>query len=227
MRIWCLGALTLACLVPGASGQTASEELAAIEQRYKDAEGSWPEKYKEFRPIYEAFAARHPGSEDALRAKLWQLSNCWWQRDAGTMETSARAIAAEILDEYPDSPLLTAMPACAYCLEAKDLAFFLGALRKSPHAEVRAAAILALAQRGKNVDRNALYGELIADYRDIRQGYTTYGELAEAALHPHDKADLAIGKPAPDIAGADVDGNPMRLSDYLGKVVVLDFWGDW
>jgi len=39
--------------------------------------------------------------------------------------------------------------------------------------------------------------------------------------------ELAIGQKAPEILGADVDGNEMKLSDYLGKVIVLDFWGDW
>lgn len=38
---------------------------------------------------------------------------------------------------------------------------------------------------------------------------------------------LAIGKPSPEIIGANVDGEEMRLSDFLGKVVVIDFWGDW
>jgi hypothetical protein len=38
---------------------------------------------------------------------------------------------------------------------------------------------------------------------------------------------LAIGKEAPEIIGKDVDGKEMKLSDYRGKVVVLDFWGDW
>jgi len=38
---------------------------------------------------------------------------------------------------------------------------------------------------------------------------------------------LSIGKVAPDIAGEDLDGEEFKLSDYRGKVVVLDFWGDW
>jgi peroxiredoxin len=36
-----------------------------------------------------------------------------------------------------------------------------------------------------------------------------------------------IGNPAPEIEGDDLDGKPMKLSDFRGKVVVLDFWGDW
>jgi hypothetical protein len=36
-----------------------------------------------------------------------------------------------------------------------------------------------------------------------------------------------IGQPAPEIVGDDLDGVPFRLSEYRGKVVVLDFWGHW
>jgi cytochrome oxidase Cu insertion factor (SCO1/SenC/PrrC family) len=57
--------------------------------------------------------------------------------------------------------------------------------------------------------------------------------LVTAAAEPrqrvaaHAPRDLAIGKVAPEIEGADVDGHKFKLSDYRGKVVVLDFWGDW
>ena len=39
--------------------------------------------------------------------------------------------------------------------------------------------------------------------------------------------NLAIGKSAPDIEGDDLDGKKFKLSEYRGKVVVLDFWGNW
>jgi hypothetical protein len=35
------------------------------------------------------------------------------------------------------------------------------------------------------------------------------------------------GMTAPDIAGHDLDGVAFKLSDYKGKVIFLDFWGDW
>lgn len=35
---------------------------------------------------------------------------------------------------------------------------------------------------------------------------------------------LSVGKEAPDIIGVDQDGKPLKLSDYRGKVVLLDFW---
>ena len=37
----------------------------------------------------------------------------------------------------------------------------------------------------------------------------------------------AIGQLAPEINGVDLDGNEFKLSDYRGKVVMLDFYGDW
>jgi cytochrome oxidase Cu insertion factor (SCO1/SenC/PrrC family) len=36
-----------------------------------------------------------------------------------------------------------------------------------------------------------------------------------------------VGNRAPEITGEDIDGVSFKLSDYRGKVVVLDFWGDW
>jgi peroxiredoxin len=50
------------------------------------------------------------------------------------------------------------------------------------------------------------------------------GPLGEAALaYLRERRDLAIGKPAPDLTGTDLDGVEFRIADYRGKVVVLDF----
>lgn len=41
------------------------------------------------------------------------------------------------------------------------------------------------------------------------------------------REQFGIGNVAPDIEGQDLDGVAFKLSDYQGKVVFLDFWGDW
>lgn len=38
---------------------------------------------------------------------------------------------------------------------------------------------------------------------------------------------LQIGCKAPDIVAVDTDGAALKLSDYTGKVILLDFWGFW
>lgn len=38
---------------------------------------------------------------------------------------------------------------------------------------------------------------------------------------------LEVGMLAPEISGVDADGKRFKLSDFRGKVVMLDFWGHW
>ena len=42
-----------------------------------------------------------------------------------------------------------------------------------------------------------------------------------------DRTGPQVGQLAPETVGEDLDGVPFKLSDYRGKVVLLDFWGDW
>ena len=47
-------------------------------------------------------------------------------------------------------------------------------------------------------------------------------QLPEVArVHLDELRRLSVGKPAPEIEGVDLDGQPMKLSDFRGKVVVL------
>ena len=51
--------------------------------------------------------------------------------------------------------------------------------------------------------------------------------LAPASRAASPATGLAVGQTAPEISGKDLDGKPMKLSEFRGKVVVLDFWGHW
>ena len=84
----------------------------------------------------------------------------------------------------------------------------------------------------KNFDPEEYAGEiemLLTKVRDnfgdvpARRG--TLGEMAASELFVIQH--LSVGKEAPDIVGEDLDGEEFKLSDYRGKVVMLDFWGDW
>jgi peroxiredoxin len=41
------------------------------------------------------------------------------------------------------------------------------------------------------------------------------------------KAQLVVGQMAPEISLTDIDGNPVTLSSFKGKVVLVDFWASW
>ncbi len=47
------------------------------------------------------------------------------------------------------------------------------------------------------------------------------------AAAPAAQGGPTIGEMAPEIEGVDLDGVKFKLSDYRGKVVMLDFYGDW
>jgi thiol-disulfide isomerase/thioredoxin len=56
-------------------------------------------------------------------------------------------------------------------------------------------------------------------------------ENAPAAIKDHFEDRLArlerLGKPAPAIVAKDVDGKPVSLADFKGRVVLVEFWATW
>lgn len=70
-----------------------------------------------------------------------------------------------------------------------------------------------------------LYERVRDEFGDIEGFRGTLGERAERVLF--EVAHLGIGKVAPEVEGEDIDGVKFKLSDYRGKVVLIDFWGDW
>ncbi len=84
-----------------------------------------------------------------------------------------------------------------------------------------------LMDRGNDLDEElqTMLTNVAKNFADIEFGGKTLGELAEEELFVFKY--LSVGKVAPDIEGKDLDDEPFKLSDYRGKVVMLDFWGDW
>ena len=80
---------------------------------------------------------------------------------------------------------------------------------------------------GLEAEAEALYAKVqqTPAYADVPYGRSTLKDAAKGDLH--ELRHLSIGKVAPEIEGEDLDGVAFKLSDYRGKVVVLDFWGDW
>lgn len=70
--------------------------------------------------------------------------------------------------------------------------------------------------------------EIGQNFEDVKYRNSTVGEIVAAEIKKIEiRARVAVGKVAPDIEGPDIDDVDFKLSDYRGKVVMLDFWGDW
>ena len=113
----------------------------------------------------------------------------------------------QILDKTAKSDIKAAAAiGLAHWLETKTnrLGDRLDEAEKTAH-EVEKYFLLVVEQHGK--DQPALLKQAERDLKAFRK--------------------FRVGKVAPDIAAGDLDEKPFKLSDYRGKVVLLDFWGHW
>lgn len=85
--------------------------------------------------------------------------------------------------------------------------------------------LLALDPPKVTKEIEAVYETVMSKFADVSSSGDTLGAAAETELFA--VRHLSLGGKAPNIEGEDVDGKPLKLSDYRGKVVVLDFWGHW
>src|SRR5262249_54251956 len=69
------------------------------------------------------------------------------------------------------------------------------------------------------------YELIIEKYGDLKHFRGTMAEAAKGDLY--ELRHLSLGKTAPEIEGDDIDGKKLKLSEYRGKVILLDFWGNW
>ena len=158
---------------------------------------------------------------------------CWAAVEGAGADVVERVVA-EITDQHIQSPrivhLLENAPVLARSLGIDASAAFLAkVVADSRNPEARAWAMYwqaTMLTRGRDVsvENKEKAAAILADAEKLAEGT----ELADLIRGPRFKQErLQIGLEAPDIVGEDVDGVPFKLSDYRGKVVVLDFWGFW
>jgi len=176
----------------------------------------------------ERLAARHARSPDIGPA----LATIALDATRTDVEPFLRAV----LRENP-SPPVRAEAARALEVHLTRLAGEGANLRAHPDRAARVAATFGEAElrRLRDRDEAALRREadgllelLRRDYRDLPDGRDsgqTFGAYAESVLR--ERRDLVVGRPAPEIEGVDLDGRPMRLSEFRGRVVVVSWWASW
>jgi len=204
--------------------QTLQDE-AEVERLLRE-ENPLPAFIERFREL--AFEAA--GTETGVRAWIW-VGNL--SVGNGRPEEAREALVV-LLGDHLDSPSLAEV--------AGTLRFNVGPLGSavvrealqrmlagSPHATVRAPAQYSLgqmlAESGDPAEKargRALLEELPTKYPGVEGGWDA---LAKGLLFELDR--LQVGMLAPDFEAVDVDGVSWKLSDYRGKVVIVDFWGHW
>jgi hypothetical protein len=155
--------------------------------------------------------------------------------DLAKLEAEAEKLYVELTEKYvPDMKPASVALLCQRLQYTTDSERLLRVLyTRGKRDEVRGVACLVLAQvlRGsadekKHKESERLFEAAADKYADVKTAFDgTVGRKAKSELF--DLRYLAVGKAAPEIQGTDQNGKPLKLSDYKGKVVLLDFWSEF
>jgi thiol-disulfide isomerase/thioredoxin len=90
----------------------------------------------------------------------------------------------------------------------------------------RVAKLKGTDHKGIEAEALALFRQVVKEYPDeVMPNGQTAAATANAAIF--ELQHLRIGMVAPDLEGEGLDGKPLKLSDYEGKIVLVDFWASW
>ena len=184
----------------------------------------------DYAPLLEraqAAAKDYAGTDDAVQFLVFVVRNSGANRDA------ASAAMNTLVDKHLNhevwgqlAPTISSLPRL---LGKEKAAQAFDRLAKSSNPDVR--GYVAFARLQNSIEEADLNGDT---YRTAKAELQKAGEAAkDANLKKRITDSIAIreklgaGTMAPDIEGEDLDGVAFKLSDYKGKVVFLDFWGDW
>ena len=243
--LWLAGlALTLGAQTPASDkANDFPAELAALEKEYGEAMDAYYEPYskaksdeerekirldpeqhpaKLFISRFEDLSERAKGTETGARSLFWIAVN--------SKDDSSDAIDSLIAD-YLDSPVLAELAqfvpqgVAMGVLESDRAKGVLETLAEKPKsADVRSRALYSL---GEMLSTSGSKDEAVKIFRRIQKEHAGTPAAARAEGFLFELEHLQVGMVAPDFEAVDEKGVAWKLSDYRGKVVVIDFWGIW
>jgi thiol-disulfide isomerase/thioredoxin len=182
------------------------------------------EPRRQFAPRFLAGAEAYRGNEKAVPFLLWLV------QDGAVADPKLAETALErLLSAHAASPALVAAPRKIRWARGirglerteRDLTTL---LERSPHSAVRAEALL---HRGLVRLEAARSAEAVADFQQARTAApgTETARRADEELRKIERE--IVGRPAPPLEGPGLAGSTLRLADFRGRVVLVDFWGMW
>lgn len=205
----------------------------------KRSERELPDFQVAARQIF-AIVDQHPGDPASLDGLVWiiqtanelQSREARHHRETAFHKLEAYVTKSEFLNACP-TLMRSATPAGDKLLER--------AIKNSREDDVRGLAALALGFSLAKQSEEAPLGSkaqldlgqaaefqldrVTKEFANLVYRESTLGEMAKAELHRI--RALAKGRAAREIEGVDLNGQSLKLSEFRGKVVLLDFWANW
>jgi thiol-disulfide isomerase/thioredoxin len=233
------GLLALALAAPGLRADdkpAKAEDYKALQKEFTQAQTKLQEKQKELVQAFQkaktqeekkeiakkfetlqkeldkfgarflAYAEKNPKAPDAYDALFQTL-----RLSGGPMGKSGlwgKAMAALQKDQVKNENMAKLVPLLGGSKDEATIKLLKAIVEQNPNPKTQAHACKALA-KSPNKDDADKYAKLLKDkYADVFP-------------------DLSVGKKAPEVVSQDLSGKKVKLSDYKGKVVVLDIWATW
>ncbi|MFT7680125.1 MAG: hypothetical protein ACI8QC_004131, partial [Planctomycetota bacterium] len=232
---------------PAAHSVATVDAFSELVTSFQTAKTAWKKQIKDTKDVQERSALRkqHPAKAFWPRfesmaqsgegqALLWMVGNA---KDQGTARKELPAVKQRLYGSLIKSHVSDSW--------FGDVVASIGNEKRGLDGEVRDVFLASILDAdGATDDTRAqagyTLGNLLASSKDeatIARGKQLLAMIAEdyagtkwaikAFASSITKADLEAGKMAPDFVGATIDGHEFKLSDYRGKVVLVDFYGFW
>lgn len=234
---------------------TPQEKFADRMGEYQKEFDTWYEKYQDAEPpernalmpeYYEIIdkyvgkfrklAEENRKTPAAAQALLWIIQQ--GSRSPDGTDLVNDAVERFIADHEDHPQFLRVLAAVPDMTGIDGVAILRGVIEKSDSHDAKGLATYYLAKAlverdsqsgplSKEQEKKvvAIFEQAKNEYGDVKMRGRTLAEIVEPDLF--ELLHLSIGKVAPEIEGEDIDAADLKLSDYRGKVVVLDFWGHW
>jgi hypothetical protein len=227
----------------------AYSQAKTQEEKNKVFNEKYPQPDK-LAPKFLALAEKHAKDPVAVDALVWVVTNSSG-RPGGTDSPRAKALTILLRDHAQSDKIKNVCQSLAYSSDKEATDLLRRVMEKNPSKDVQGLACLSLAHSLKyHADRmpesqakeaeklhkesEQLFERAADKYADVviysrklkdKTITVTVGDRAKGGLF--EVRFLAIGKVVPEVEGEDADSKTFKLSDYRGKVVLIDFWGQW
>jgi AhpC/TSA family len=214
-----------------ASRRAAADEIEARRKAgEKTDDGAAKSVESEYWPRFEELAAKGSG-----HARLWmalELQIAFKSRARALNQKETLKLLDEVVAKSADEPwiseLAKSFTALYIMLPEEEVDRLVDAFAAASHKkDAVAEALYRSASFGKSSKRpgaavraEEISKRLQTEFADTEYARKSRGEVARVV-------GLGVGNVAPEFTTKDADGVEFKLSDYRGKVVVLDFWGFW
>ena len=174
--------------------------------------------------------AKTPTAYHALILSLAMLRQYFPE---STATSAMQQVTAQLLrDHLAEKSIVTAV----ILVSSSDLpsakTFLSELIKQSSEKDVQGIACFFLARSliasdkpGPKKEGVQLLERVVNEFSDVMIRSTPIVDEAQRMLFA--EKHLSIGAEAPEIIGKDAEGNEFKLSDYRGKVVMLDFFANW